>query len=181
MFERALQLKEDLSLYSARFPGSFNVTNADWDLLGKLITLLGLFHGVTENMSYCYANIGEIIPFVKILKNYVSDELNKQQYLGLVTTLNLFNTSFDRRFNKYLIDLNCIFATYLDPRHKNAFDDEGLDSMRHIDNVEKMLITKYLELKAEQSEIEKQKKDDKETQIETQKATQKETPKETLN
>ena len=43
--------------------------------------------------------------------------------------------------------------------------------------LKKMLITKYLELKAEQSEIEKQKKDDKETQ----KATQKETPKETLN
>ena len=37
----------------------------------------------------------------------------------------------DRRFDKYLTDLNCIFATYLDPRHKNAFDDESLESMRH--------------------------------------------------
>ena len=58
MFEHFLLLKEDLSLYSVRFPGHFNVTNADWDLLGKLVTLLGSFHGVTENMSYCYANIG---------------------------------------------------------------------------------------------------------------------------
>ena len=96
MFERFLLLKEDLSIYSLRFPGHFNVTSGDWDLLGKLVTLLGLFHGVTENMSYRYANIGEIIPFVKILKDYVNDEINKQQFTGLVTTLNLFNSSMDR-------------------------------------------------------------------------------------
>ena len=53
--------------------------------------------------------------------------------------------------------------------------------MRHIDNVGKMLVTKYLELKAEQSEVEKQKKADKETQLATQKANQKQTPKETQN
>ena len=64
-------------------------------MLGKLITLLGLFHGVTENMSYRYANIGEIIPFVKILKDYVSDELNKQHYTGLITTLGFINTLID--------------------------------------------------------------------------------------
>ena len=76
MFKRALELKDELTLYSARH-GGFTVTNSDWELMEKLIELLGLFHSVTKNMSYRYANAGEIIPFVKILKDYVSDELNK--------------------------------------------------------------------------------------------------------
>lgn len=83
-------------------------------------------------MSFRYANVGEIIPFVKILKDYVSDEINKVNLTGLITTLNLFKNSFDRRFSQYLNDDNCIFATFLDPRHKNAFDDESEESELYI-------------------------------------------------
>ena len=47
MFERALELKDELTLYSARH-GGFTVTNSDWELMEKLIELLGLFHSVTK-------------------------------------------------------------------------------------------------------------------------------------
>ena len=151
MLERALELKTGLVLYSSRYD-CVEITPSEWTTMDKLADLLQLFHSMTKSMSYRYANAGEIIPFVKILKDYVTDEVTKLKLTGLHTTLLSLNDSFNRRFSKYLNNQNCILATYLDPRHKSVFDDEIEGSIRYLEDVELALISNYLEHKKKQDE-----------------------------
>ena len=106
---------------ASRYDGlGVEITIHEWNMMVKLLELLGLFHSITKSMSNRYAHSGEIIPFVKILKHYVNDELTREKLTGLHTTLTSLSESFDRRFSKYLSNENCILASYLDPRYKHS-------------------------------------------------------------
>ena len=70
-------------------------------MMEKVAELLGLFHSITKHMSHRYANSGDIIPFIKIQKDYVTDELTKVKFTGLHTTLSNLKDSFDKRYSKY--------------------------------------------------------------------------------
>ena len=121
MFERTLQLKTDIIVFTSRYNGlNVEITPHEWITMSKLLELLGLFHSITKSMSNRYAHSGEIIPFVKILKHYVNDELTQEKLTGLHTTLKALSESFNRRFSKYLSNDNCILASYLDPRYKHS-------------------------------------------------------------
>jgi len=77
MFNRASNIK-DLILFASKYNDSFaELTYNDWSLLEKLLQLLSLFYFITKDMINRYANCGGIIPFIKIFKDYVIDELTK--------------------------------------------------------------------------------------------------------
>ena len=70
---------------------------------------------------------------------------------GLGATLVALSEELNKRYQKYLDDPNNIIATFLDPRYKQfVFKDEAIGSLRHIEEIEKMIINealKYLEKK----------------------------------
>ncbi|CAL4249577.1 unnamed protein product [Meganyctiphanes norvegica] len=158
MVERAIKLKEDLLLYLSRYESECDVNfhSYEWGLMEKISSLLQIFYLMTKHMSERYANSGDIIPHVMIAKDYVTDELTRSRLTGLNTTLTSLKESFDTRFSKYLNDMNCIIATYLDPRHKDLFDNEDYGSIRSTANIELALIEKYLKYAKEKDNREKE-------------------------
>lgn len=96
-------------------------------------------------MSERYANASDIIPQIKYLKFFVSSNFIRTNLSGLGTTLSSLAKSFEKRFEIYLTNTNCILATFLDPRYKlTPFANEELGSMRHKDEIELALIEHYL-------------------------------------
>ncbi|CAL4244602.1 unnamed protein product, partial [Meganyctiphanes norvegica] len=138
----------------------------------KISSLLQIFYLMTKHMSERYANSGDIIPHVMIAKDYVTDELTRSRLTGLNTTLASLKESFDTRFSKYLNDMNCILATYLDPRHKDLFDNEDYGSIRSTANIELALIEKYLKYAKEKDDREKETKEKDDSENETEVADQ---------
>ena len=50
MFERTLKLKTDLIVFASRYDGlGVEITIHEWNMMVKLLELLGLFHSITKN------------------------------------------------------------------------------------------------------------------------------------
>ena len=152
MLDRTLEMKMELVLYFSEHQCDYKITQNEWDLMEKLVTLLKAFHDITKKMSEKYANSSEIIPQIKVLKVYVKKTVAK--LTGLSTTLAQLEASFDTRYNGYLNNENCILATYLDPKFKHiAFKDEDSHSIRGKDAIEELIIEKYMQYEIKKNSV----------------------------
>ena len=155
MIERAVDIKEDIIEYSEVYKCNVEFHTNDWILMEKISELLGLFYSITKQMSHRYANSGDIIPHIQVLRRYVTDEVTKVRLCGLNTTLASLCDSFEGRFSSYEDNINCVYASYLNPCYKySIFIDEKNDSVRSPENIELSLIEKFVEMEKEQAERE---------------------------
>ena len=100
-------------------------------------------------MSDRYANSSDIIPQVKKYKLYINHYFIKETLTGILTTLKNLEKSLNSRYQKYLDQNNCVFATFLDPRYKQmAFKEEQANSSSNVENIELALIEDYLKIEA---------------------------------
>ena len=92
------------------------MTNTDWLVLDKLVSLLELFYNGTKKLSHRYANSSLIIPEIMILKAALSSQETKITLKGLGQTVTKLLEQMKTRYEPYLENPNLLLATYLDPR-----------------------------------------------------------------
>ena len=105
----------------------------------KMSELLGLFYSITKQMSHRYANSGDILPHIQVLRKYVTDEVTKFRLNELYAMLASLYDSFEGCFSSYENNINCIYASYLNPCYKySIFEEEKMTQFKvlKIDMVE---------------------------------------------
>ena len=96
-------------------------------------------------MSHRYANSSDIIPQIITFKYYVTSVFMISQLSGLGTILDELKTVMETRYDTYMENPNCILATYFDPKYKNIFfKNEGPESSRNINSIEKSVIEEFV-------------------------------------
>ena len=159
MIERAVDIKEDIIEYSKVYVCNVQFNTTEWILMEKMSELLGLFYSITKQMSHRNANSGYIIPHIQVLRKYVTDEVTKFRLTGLNATLASLYESFEDRFSSYENNINCIYASYLNPCYKySIFEEEKKDSIRSPENIEMSLIEKFIEMEKAETEREQNEK-----------------------
>ncbi|XP_077970653.1 zinc finger BED domain-containing protein 4-like [Styela clava] len=120
MLERMFEQKVAIANYVLDTPNLPTIDANKWNLMGKLVKLLEIFHKVTVRLSARSSTISEIIPQVKYIMHLLDVAISGPRFHGLGGTLTSFKTSAKLRFQKYMDSYNCILATFLDPRHKDV-------------------------------------------------------------
>ena len=141
------------------------MTNADWVVLDKLVSLLELFHNGTKKLSHRYANSSLIIPEIMILKSTLSSQQTKVTLTGLGKTVNTLLEQMKTRYEPYLENQNLLLATYLDPRWKNPpfkKDPDTAIMSTSLSSVEDLVIQRFLIHEKEQQVYEEQKRKEEE-------------------
>ena len=97
----------------------------------KMSELLGLFYSITKQMSHRYANSGDILPHIQVLRKYVTDEVTKFRLNELYAMLASLYDSFEGCFSSYENNINCIYASYLNPCYKySIFEEEKMTQFK---------------------------------------------------
>ena len=120
MLERIFEQKNAIVKYCADSTHLPSFDGNKWSLIGKMTSLLKIFHKTTIRLSERKCLSSEIIPQVQFLNLFIDKALVDQRFTGLGSTLSALKASFTKRFERYTSDYNTILATYLDPRYKNA-------------------------------------------------------------
>ena len=120
MLERIFEQKNAIVKYCADSTHLPSFDGNKWSLIGKMTSLLKIFHKTTIRLSERKCLSSEIIPQVQFLNLFIDKALVDERFTGLGSTLSALKASFTKRFERYTSDYNTILATYLDPRYKNA-------------------------------------------------------------
>ena len=147
MFDRSLAIKDELSIYLNENANNCSIqfTENEWAMVLKMSKLLKIFKDMTVKMSHRYANSSDIIPQIITFKYYVTSVFMISQLSGLGTILDELKTVMETRYDTYMENPNCILATYFDPKYKNIFfKNEGPESSRNINSIEKSVIEEFV-------------------------------------
>ena len=116
VFERAHNMKEELSLLQSEVGIGDGIYGQEWVLLEKVVSLLKIFSDITAEMSERYANASLIIPSIALLIHHCTCNESRSDLRGLITTMNELKKGFENRFGPYVMNENLIIATFVDPR-----------------------------------------------------------------
>ena len=84
--------------YSEVYKCNIEFNTNEWILMEKMSELLGLFYSITKQMSHRYANSGDILPHIQVLRKYVTDEVTKFRLNKLYAMLASLYDSFEGCF-----------------------------------------------------------------------------------
>ncbi|GBO99152.1 Zinc finger BED domain-containing protein 4 [Eumeta japonica] len=129
MISRLFEQKRAVSLYLAETSVNFeNLSNEEWQILGKSIELLKPFEEITKIISSSCSSVSEVIPHLKTLQKYLEMYYDENKEIMEMKALleNDLNIRFDMDHNKIFT-----LATLLDPRYKQQFfETEDLITIR---------------------------------------------------
>ncbi|GBP85051.1 Zinc finger BED domain-containing protein 4 [Eumeta japonica] len=129
IISRLFEQKRTVSLYLAETSVNFeNLSNEEWQILGKSIELLKPFEEITKIISSSCSSVSEVIPHLKTLQKYLEMYYDENKKIMEMKALleNDLNIRFDMDHNKIFT-----LATLLDPRYKQQFfDTEDLITIR---------------------------------------------------
>ncbi|GBP93767.1 Zinc finger BED domain-containing protein 4 [Eumeta japonica] len=129
MISRLFEQKRAVSLYLAETSVNFeNLSNEEWQILGKSIELLKLFEEITKIISSSCSSVSEVIPHLKTLQKYLEMYYDENKEIMEMKALleNDLNIRFDMDHNKIFT-----LATLLEPRYKQQFfETEDLITIR---------------------------------------------------
>ena len=135
------------------------MTNTDWDVIDKLVSLLEVYYQLTVRMSDRYANASIIIPEILLVKMSLSDKDTRAYLKNLGKTLTKLNEEMADRYQVYLDNPNLMMATFMDPRYKHwLFKDEPADSNMSLSTVEKHVTESYFKHEHEKKQYDEMKK-----------------------
>ena len=77
MMERIYKLKEPLALYSSSHSNVKILTNMEYVIISKCITLLKTFEEITRTLSSSKSSLSDVIPLITTLKKHLEPSLNE--------------------------------------------------------------------------------------------------------
>lgn len=127
MLERMVDQRTSVTYYAGEVSAVKNLTEYEWNTIGRLLELLRPFEEITRIVSSEDSCISEVIPYVATLRLFL--EKANSNHKDVEPTKQALLRSLNTRFS-HIADENIFtFATVLDPRFKLNFIPENLRQM----------------------------------------------------
>uniref|UniRef100_A0A1X7VB91 HAT C-terminal dimerisation domain-containing protein n=1 Tax=Amphimedon queenslandica TaxID=400682 RepID=A0A1X7VB91_AMPQE len=112
-----MEQKQAILAVSTEISLPTELTNAQWQLMGKVLQVLKPFEEATKEASFKGASLAIVIPLVNAL--YQKLQLNDEDDDGIKTMKRQLLQSLSSRFSDTELSRHYVLATILDPRYKH--------------------------------------------------------------
>ena len=118
MLERLAEQQKAINLYGVERGGIDTLTNAEWELVERVVKILKPFYAATVELSSDDACVSVIIPLLAMLHGKLESTSADRGLLQMKAAL---RDSVTRRFAQLKSSITVVAATVLDPRFKDAY------------------------------------------------------------
>src|ERR1700755_1014152 len=128
------------------------LSSYQWTIIEKVVQLLSPFEDISKESSNRTSTISMIIPTILDLRLFLLKATKRTgEFSGIISTVEEFSASIEKRFASYVNEIFLFLATFLDPRFKLKFQKDDIKE----DTIKKWVID-IVEHQAEIDSIESQ-------------------------
>ena len=118
MLERLLEQQKAVNLYNVERGTIESLTNAEWQLIARIVKILKPFYAATLEICADNACVSVVIPLLAMLNSKLETSVEDRGLLQMKAAL---RDALRRRFEPVKSSKPTIAATLLDPRFKDAY------------------------------------------------------------